>query len=63
MRHQRAPGVKGRAFGKWLMQLARTDVLVLDDWSMGVLDAVTCPDLLEIIDERTAHRAIIITSQ
>jgi len=26
------------SFGKWLLQLARIDVLVLDDWGTGVLD-------------------------
>lgn len=50
-------------FGKWLVQLAKTDVLVLDDWGMGALDAATRSDLLEIIDDRAAHRATIITSQ
>lgn len=51
------------AFGKWLVQLAKTDVLVLDDWGMGALDAATRSDLLEIIDDRAAHRATIVTSQ
>jgi DNA replication protein DnaC len=51
------------AFGKWLVQLAKTDVLVLDDWGMSALDSSTRSDLLEIIDDRAAHRATIITSQ
>ncbi|MDR0780685.1 MAG: IS21-like element helper ATPase IstB [Pseudomonadales bacterium] len=51
------------AFGKWLVQLAKTDVLVLDDWGMGALDAATRSDLLEIIDDRVAGRATIIASQ
>ena len=50
-------------FGKWLVQLAKTDVLVLDDWGMGAIDNVTRSDLLEIIDDRAANRATIITSQ
>lgn len=50
-------------FGRWLLQLAKTDVLVLDDWGMGDLDNTTRSDLLEIIDDRAAHRATIITSQ
>ena len=50
-------------FGKWLMQLAKTDVLVLDDWGMGAIDNATRSDLLEIIDDRAATRATIITSQ
>lgn len=51
------------AFGKWLIQLARTDVLVLDDWGMGALDSGVRSDLLEIIDDRAASKATIITSQ
>lgn len=51
------------AFGKWLLQLAKTDVLVLDDWGMGNLDSMTRSDLLEIIDDRAANKATLITSQ
>lgn len=50
-------------FGKWLLQLAKTDVLVLDEWGTGDLDSTTRSDLLEIIDDRAGHRATIITSQ
>lgn len=50
-------------FGKWLIQLAKTDVLVLDDWGMGAIDSTTRSDLLEIIDDRATHKATIITSQ
>lgn len=51
------------AFGKWLIQLAKTDVLILDDWGMGAIDNSTRSDLLEMIDDRAATRATIITSQ
>ena len=51
------------AFGKWLLALAKTDVLVLDDWGTGAIDAATRSDLLEIIDDRAARRATIITHQ
>ncbi|KKB60920.1 ATPase AAA [Robbsia andropogonis] len=50
-------------FGKWLLQLAKTDVLLLDDWGMGTIDSATRSDLLEIIDDRAGTRATIITSQ
>ena len=50
-------------FGKWLIHLAKTDVLLLDDWGMSGLDASTRADLLEIIDDRSANKATIITSQ
>lgn len=41
-------------FGKWLVQLARTDVLILDDWGTGNIDAMTRNDLMEIIDDRAS---------
>jgi DNA replication protein DnaC len=50
-------------FGKWLVQLAKTDVLILDDWGMGATDSATRSDLLEMIDDRAGHKATIITSQ
>jgi DNA replication protein DnaC len=51
------------AFGKWLLQLAKTDVLILDDWGVGAIDSCTRSDLLEIIDDRAGNKATIITAQ
>jgi len=52
-------------FAAWLASLARTEVLVLDDWALAPLEAATRADLLEIIDDRagTAGRATILTTQ
>jgi len=50
-------------FRRWLTQLAKTDVIILDDWATGSLDATTRADLLEIIDDRASVRATIITHQ
>ncbi len=50
-------------FARWLAALARTDVLVLDDWGMTALDGPTRSDLMEIIDDRAGTRATIVTSQ
>jgi len=50
-------------FGKWLLQLAKTDVLVLDDWGVGTIDSSTRSDLLEIIDDRAGNKATIIAAQ
>lgn len=44
------------------MLVAKTDVLVLDDWGMGSIDGMTRSDLLEIIDDRAGNKATIITS-
>ena len=51
------------SFGKWLVQLAKTEVLILDDWGVASLDPNTRSDLLEIIDDRAAHKATVITTQ
>ena len=51
------------SFGKLLTQLARTDVLLLDDWGMTPLDQAGRHDLLEVIDDRSSTRSTIITSQ
>ncbi|RAR56451.1 IstB-like ATP binding protein [Paraburkholderia unamae] len=51
------------AFGKWLLQLAKTDVVVLNDWGMGAIDSMTRSDLLEVVDDRAGRKATIITSQ
>jgi DNA replication protein DnaC len=51
------------SFGKWLIQLAKTEVLILDDWALAPLDASTRADLLEVIDDRASTRGTIITSQ
>lgn len=50
-------------FGKWLDQIRKTAVLLLDDWGMAALDGQSRTDLLEIIDDRASSRATIITSQ
>jgi DNA replication protein DnaC len=51
------------SFGKRLAQLARLDVLILDDWGLTPLDPTARHDLLEVIDDRSQGRATIITSQ
>ena len=46
-----------------LARFARVDVLVLDDWGLGALRDQDRRDLLEILEDRTATRATIVTSQ
>jgi DNA replication protein DnaC len=51
-------------YPKLMRQLAKVDVLVLDDWSLdpGLNDRQR-RDLLEILDDRYAARATVVTSQ
>jgi DNA replication protein DnaC len=56
----------GRAdgrYGKLLKQLARIDVIVIDDWGLAVLNDVHRRDLLEVLDDRHGARSTIVTSQ
>lgn len=56
----------GRAdgrYGKLLKQLAKIDVLVVDDWGLAVLNDVHRRDLLEVLDDRHNARSTVVTSQ
>jgi DNA replication protein DnaC len=46
-----------------LQRLARAQLLILDDWAMAPLDDAGRHDLLEILDDRYARRATLVTSQ
>ena len=53
----------GRADGRYsrlLKQLARIDVLAIDDWGFAVLDDVHRRDLLEVLDDRHNARSTIV---
>jgi DNA replication protein DnaC len=46
-----------------LQKIAKTDLLVIDDWGLSPLDATERRDLLEILEDRHGLRSTIITSQ
>jgi DNA replication protein DnaC len=46
-----------------MRQLARVDLLILDDWGPEPLTAEQRRDLLEIVEDRYNARSLIITSQ
>jgi DNA replication protein DnaC len=50
-------------YARTLRQIAKTDLLILDDWGPETLTAEQRRDLLEIIDDRHEMRSVIITSQ
>ncbi|WP_114912091.1 IS21-like element helper ATPase IstB [Acidibrevibacterium fodinaquatile] len=50
-------------YARTLRQIARLDLLILDDWGPETLNADQRRDLLEIIDDRHEMRSVIITSQ
>jgi len=51
------------SYGKLMQTLARTDLLVLDDWGLAPLGDRERRDLLEVIEDRTGRRATLVTSQ
>ena len=51
------------SFGKRLAILAKTDLLILDDWGLAPLNQSERNDLLEVLDDRVGTRSTLITSQ
>lgn len=51
------------SYGKLLQQLAKTDLLILDDWGLAPLGDRERRDLLEIVEDRVGRRATLVTSQ
>jgi len=50
-------------FGKLIMQLAKTDLLLLDDWGLEKMSLGQRNDLLEIMEDRHGLKSTLITSQ
>jgi DNA replication protein DnaC len=51
------------SFGRRLQQLAKTDLLILDDFALAPIGQPERTDLLEVLDDRTSGKATLITSQ
>jgi DNA replication protein DnaC len=51
------------SFARRLAQLARIDVLLVDDFALAPIGQAERADLLEVLDDRTTGRSTIITSQ
>ena len=50
-------------FAKLVNALAKTDVLVLDDWGLEKLNLSQRNDVLEILEDRHGSKSTLITSQ
>jgi len=50
-------------YAKMLINLAKNDLLVIDDWGLGPLDDHGRRDILEILEDRHNIRSTIVTSQ
>jgi DNA replication protein DnaC len=51
------------SYPKFLERLAKAQLLILDDFGLAVLADTERADLLEVLDDRYAKRATIVTSQ
>jgi len=51
------------SYGKKLQQIAKTDLLILDDFGLKPLTSPEKHDLLEIIEDRHGLRSTLVTSQ
>lgn len=51
------------SYPRLLKRIARTQLLLIDDWGLAPLDDAGRHDLLEILDDRYARRATLLTSQ
>lgn len=50
-------------YGRLLQQLARTQLLILDDWGLTAFKDQERRDVLEILDDRYGRCATVVTSQ
>lgn len=51
------------SYSKFLQQLAKVDLLILDDWGLEPLKAAQRNDLMEIMDDRHDNSSTLIISQ
>jgi DNA replication protein DnaC len=51
------------SYAKLLNRLAKTDLLILDDWGLAPLADAERRDLLEVLEDRYGRRATLVTSQ
>ena len=59
MKNSKANG----SYEKLLASLAKTDVLILDNWGLVAPDLLQRRDFLEILDDRYQRRSTLITRQ
>ncbi len=51
------------SINRFRAQISKTSVIILDDWLMTTLDALAAREILELFDERTKGRSLILASQ
>ncbi len=51
------------SYNKIIKELKKSDLLILDDWGMALLDPASSRDLLEVVEDRYGYRSTIICGQ
>lgn len=51
------------SYGKKMMELARTNLIILDDWGLAPMTRPQAQDLLELLEDRHGLKSTIVTSQ
>lgn len=51
------------SYNKLMRDLKKTDLIILDDFGMAILDPVSSRDLLEVIEDRFGAKSTIIATQ
>jgi len=51
------------SYGKLMLDIARTDLIILDDWGLAAMTKPQRHDLLEILEDRHGLKSTLITSQ
>jgi DNA replication protein DnaC len=51
------------SYPAFMSRLAKTELLILDDYGLNALSALEARDLLEVIDERTLAKSTVVASQ
>jgi DNA replication protein DnaC len=51
------------SYDKLMRDLKKTDLLILDDWGMAVLDPALGRDLLEVVEDRSGLKSTVISAQ
>ena len=59
LRQAKADGI----YSKVLQQLAKQQMLILDDWGLEPLDTAQRNDLMEIMDDRNSATSTVVISQ
>ena len=50
-------------YAKLMKSLARTNLLIIDDWGLSTLADIERTDLLEVLEDRHNNQSTIVTSQ